>query len=139
MLSLVYVSSAVAEFSKDDLVALLHQSRANNERLGITGLLLYKDGNFIQMLEGPEEAVRSLFRTVSADPRHDGVIRLLEQQVAEQRFPDWSMGFRDLGDPALRELPGYSEFLNEPLDANRFQADPNRAVRLLEIFRQNMR
>ena len=138
MLSLVYVSSAVAEFTKADLVALLQQSRENNERLGITGLLLYKDGNFIQLLEGPEDAVRDLIRTVSADPRHRGIIRLLEEQ-AERRFPDWSLGFKDLNDPEIRELPGYSEFMNEPLDSHQFQSEPTRALRLLEIFRQNMR
>jgi hypothetical protein len=58
-------------FSNEDLVALLQRSRCNNERLGITGLLLYKDGNIIQVLERPDETVRDLFRTISADPLHE--------------------------------------------------------------------
>jgi hypothetical protein len=62
----------------------------------------------------------------------------LESQ-SERRFPDWSMGFRDLSDPAIRDLPGYSEFMNEPLDSDRFQSEPSRAVRLLEVFRRSIR
>ena len=137
MLSIVYVSSSVGMLSKDELVELLVRSREKNERLGITGMLLYKDGNFIQILEGPEEPVRELYRTIEADPRHRGIIRLLELHT-ERRFPDWSMGFRDLNDPEIRDVPGYSEFLNEPLDSDRFKSDPSRSIRLLEVFHRNM-
>jgi hypothetical protein len=135
MLSLVYCSSATNAFSEADLVALLSQSRENNARLDITGMLLYKDGNFIQVLEGPDDAVRQLFNTISADYRHRGVIKLLERPVEERHFADWSMAFRNLTDPGLRDIPGYSEFLNEPLDSPAFRTDPNHARRLLELFR----
>jgi len=138
MLSLVYVSSATVPFSTADLVTLLQHTRENNERLGVTGLLLYKDGNFIQVLEGPDETVRKLFQTISADPRHGGVIRLIEEH-GERRFPDWSMGFRNLDDAEIRDLSGYSEFMNEPLDSRQFQSDPSRAIKLLEVFRRSVR
>ncbi len=62
MLSLIYVSSSTRAFSDADLVALLEQSQEKNARLDITGMLLYKDGNFMQVLEGPDDAVRQLFR-----------------------------------------------------------------------------
>jgi Sensors of blue-light using FAD len=137
MLSLVYVSSATRNFSEPDLVALLKQSQENNARLGITGMLLHKDGNFIQVLEGPDEAVNRLFETINSDERHQGTIRLLDRQVEQREFPDWSMGFRNLKDPAIRELPGFSEFMNEPLNSDLFRKDANRARKLLGIFRRD--
>ncbi|HYP06006.1 MAG TPA: BLUF domain-containing protein [Bryobacteraceae bacterium] len=138
MLSLTYVSSATREFTESELVNLLSRSRENNERHGLTGMLLYKDGSFIQVLEGPDEAVRQLFDIISADDRHRGVIRLLERQIEQREFPEWRMAFQNLNDPALRDLPGYSEFMNEHLDSDAFRKNSGRAHRLLEVFRRNM-
>ena len=138
MLTLVYVSTATMEFSDTQLVDLLCLCRKRNEAELITGLLLYKDGNFIQALEGPDEAVRSKFSAICRDARHRGIITLLEKPIQERRFADWSMGFRNLNDPGLRDTPGYSEFLNEPFTSDSFRADPSRAMHLLGIFRRNM-
>ena len=138
MVSLVYASSAVRLFSDDDLVALLKQSQENNTRLKLSGMLLYKDGNFLQVLEGPEDAVQHLFRAICADDRHRGVLRLLEEQIEQRRFADWAMAFRNLNNPTFQDLPGYSTFMNERLDPETFRVNPSRAQRLLEIFRQNM-
>lgn len=138
MLNLIYVSTALRAFSDADLIALLNQSREKNTRLGITGMLLYKDLSFIQLLEGPDEAVRCLVSTINRDNRHTGILILLDRQIQQRRCPNWSMGFQNLNDPALQSLPGYSEFMNESLDSERYQTDPNHAIRLLELFRKNM-
>ena len=69
-------------------------------------MLLYKDGNFMQALEGPDDAVRALFATIRSDERHRGVILLLEQQIEQRSFSDWTMGFQNLSDPSLRDVPG---------------------------------
>lgn len=138
MLSLVYVSSATQLFSEEDLKGLLQQSRDNNTRLGLTGLLLYKDGNFMQVLEGPDDAVTSLYAKIQSDPRHHGVLQLMRQQIREREYPSWSMGFKNLKDVNLEQTPGYSTFLNDPLNSAGFQADPPRAQKLLRIFRERM-
>ena len=138
MLALVYVSSAKQLFSEDDLTALLRQSRDNNTRLGLTGMLLYKDGNFMQALEGLDEAVTSLFDTIQGDPRHHGVLQLMRRPIAERGFPSWSMGFRNLSGVNLGQMPGYSTFLDEPLNSAGFQSDPARAQKLLRMFRERM-
>jgi hypothetical protein len=138
MLSLVYVSSATQLFSEDDLKALLQQSRDNNTRLGITGMLLYKDGNFMQVLEGPDDALTSLYAKIQHDPRHHGILQLTHQQIKVREFASWSMGFRNLKDVNLQQTPGYSTFLNEPLNSAGFQADPTRAQKLLKMFRATM-
>jgi hypothetical protein len=135
---LVYVSSAVRPFSRPDLEDLLATSRKNNAELGITGMLLYKDGNFMQVLEGEEEPVRALYDKIGDDPRHRGEITLREGFAEGRQFPDWSMGFRDLESREVRDTPGYSEFLNTPLTGREFSEDPTRAQKLLLTFKKTM-
>lgn len=135
MHQLVYVSSATHPFSKPELRALLEKSRANNHRLGVTGMLLYKDGNIMQVLEGERETLEPLFKTIGKDPRHKGVIELINQAIETRQFRDWSMGFRDLNDPDLASVPGYSDFLNRPLSEVR---EPAQSLKLLRLFRANM-
>ena len=120
LFSLIYVSSAVETFSNEELVSLLQTRRGNNTADRVTGMLLYKEGNFMQVLEGEEEKVRRLHDRIQRDPRHRGLITLLEQRTAERQFSGWSMGFRNLSDPGVRETPGYSEFLNVSLNDERF-------------------
>jgi acylphosphatase len=110
MLCIVYVSSAKPEFSDADLMVLLEQSRSKNARLDITGVLLYKDGNVMQLLEGPDQAVGDLIKTIYADQRHHGIIQLLRKRVETREFPDWSMDFRNLGGANIQKV---AEFLNE--------------------------
>jgi D-alanine-D-alanine ligase-like ATP-grasp enzyme len=136
--SLVYVSSAVTLFSSAELVALLDQSRANNARLGISGMLLYKDGNTMQLLEGERDAVLALYERIAVDPRHRGVLRLLEGPTETRLFADWSMAFHDLNAPDAGAIPGYSEFLNTPLTGAEFSANPTRCQKLLTTFKRAM-
>jgi hypothetical protein len=135
---LVYISSATQPFSVDDLSTLLAVSRKNNAELGITGMLLYKDGNFMQVLEGDERTVRALYEKIGVDPRHSGEITLLQGFVDERQFPDWSMGFRDLNSPEIRATQSYSEFLNTPLTGQEFSGDPSRSQKLLLTFKRTM-
>lgn len=139
MYFLIYASSATQAFSREDLLALLAKSRDNNARLGITGMLLYKDGNFIQALEGEEKAVVALYERIAADPRHTQLLPLLRGRQETRQFPEWSMGFRDLNSPEVRQTPGFSEFLNAPLSVAEFAADPTRCQKLLLTFKANMR
>ncbi len=136
--SLVYVSSAVELFSQAELRTLLDTSRRNNTRSGITGMLLYKDGNFMQVLEGPAAALREVHERIGRDPRHTGLITLMERPIAQRQFVDWSMGFRNLADPNLHVSPGYNEFLNMPLTDAALVAEPSRVDKLLRFFREKL-
>ena len=138
MFYLVYVSSAVNPFSPAELVELLTKAREKNSRLGITGMLLYKDGNFLQALEGEEAAVRQLYDTISQDSRHHGEIILDEGETAERQFSHWSMGFRNLDDKEVQATPGFSQFMNKPLNATDFKANPTVCWELLNLFRDKM-
>lgn len=76
-----------------DIQAILAVSRANNARDGITGGLLYSEGCFAQVLEGPIEAVANTFERIQCDNRHGEVTVLQAGPVEAREFPDWSMGF----------------------------------------------
>jgi hypothetical protein len=139
MFFLVYVSSAVTLFPEKELIDLLEISRCNNRALGVTGMLLYKDGNFMQFLEGPKENVLSLMEKIKKDPRHRGVITLMQQEHEEREFPEWAMGFKKMDSGTLPKIPGYSDFLDLPLTSEQFLLQPTKSLRLLLNFKNIMR
>lgn len=102
-------------------------------------MLLYKKGNFLQLLEGDEEAVRSLYARIRQDPRHRKHLSLLEGNIEERQFPTWSMGFRDLADCELPDVPGYSDFMTTPLTGDEFSLHPTRAQKLLLMFKGDIK
>jgi len=139
LFQLVYASTATHPFTMEELRELLKDSHHRNAKVGITGLLLYKDGNFMQVLEGDEVAVRRLFQKISVDPRHRGVITMLQGNIKERQFPNSSMAFRDLNSPESKAISGYSEFLNTPLDGELLSRDLPKCQRLLLLFKKNVR
>lgn len=139
LFQLVYVSSALVPFSRSQLMALLEKSRAKNSTAGISGLLLYHDGNFMQLLEGDESVVRAAHARIVLDPRHTGCITLIQAPVTTRTFPEWSMGYRDLSSSEVLETEGYSQFLNAGQPRQPIPADPNRAITLLQLFRSKIR
>jgi len=114
---LLYVSSASHPLSTTELDALLAQSRNRNAQLGITGLLLYRDGNFMQAIEGPEESMRTVYASILRDPRHHDVISVIDMPVAARSFPDWAMGDINLDIPGRPQILGRSDGQPVPLDS----------------------
>nr|WP_249409070.1 BLUF domain-containing protein [Frigoribacterium sp. CFBP 8751] len=108
-MSTVYVSRSSYPFTDDDLANLLMTSRSNNARLGITGMLLHREGRFIQVLEGPEEAVRERLAVIARDPRHTAVHTIVDERVEDRLFPAWTMGYRAVTDDLATVLPGYAD------------------------------
>ncbi len=90
---IAYVSSAKSPFSAAQLGDILGQSRRNNAQRGITGMMIYVDGNIFQVLEGPNDVVRIVFDTIRVDSRHHDVITLIDKSIDERTFPEWHMGF----------------------------------------------
>ena len=117
---LVYGSTVTWPLNQQEVLGLLQQSHAKNEQLGITGVLLYRDRCFVQVLEGDPDAVRRLFATIQRDDRHQDVQTILEREVQHREFARWEMGFdavsTPLGDgPPIdwEKIPGYSRFLDD--------------------------
>jgi len=134
LFSLLYMSTAQILFTPARMEELLSQSRRNNARDGVTGLLIFRDGTFMQLLEGPQEAVQIRFRKIKADERHYAVVTLFEGPIAERRFPNWSMDYRNLRDPEVRKLPALKEFDTEVFNSGELATDPSLAIQLVKVF-----
>lgn len=139
MINLVYLSSSTRLMQTDELADLLSQSRENNARLDITGMLAYKEGNFIQALEGPEAAVTSLFTKIEQDPRHTGVLRLIKDRIEARQFASWSMAFENVDLLTEAEREAISPFVREPFSENYFGPNSDKAQKLLLSFRKGLR
>jgi hypothetical protein len=135
MIQLTYVSQSVGLMSQQKLIELLDQARAINAEADVSGMLLYKDGSFIQVLEGDEDAVRTIFDRIRKDPRHENVRTLYDEKIARRDFPAWAMGFHNLNGLDLTTVPGYTDFMDTPNMARAFFDDLTRAKKLLLLFR----
>ncbi len=109
LVRLVYASRAVSAVGQEELVAILRKSKANNPALGVTGVLCFSEGIFLQALEGGRRAVNQLYNRIVSDPRHTQVELLCYEEIHERRFAGWSMGQANMArlNPAL--LLKYSE------------------------------
>jgi len=101
---IVYVSTCDTQDIGPIAGPILDASRRNNPRLGLTGLLAAARGTFLQVLEGPPDAVAAMLQTISGDPRHHDMIALIERSVETRAFGEWSMAWAEL--PAASPLAG---------------------------------
>lgn len=88
----LYASRSVKPLAASNLDAVLEQSRRNNPRSGITGLLCYTDDIFVQVIEGGRDNVCKLFNAIVRDDRHQDIRLLVYEEIAERIFESWSMG-----------------------------------------------
>ena len=109
LVRLMYASRAVPAIDQEELIAILRKSKANNPSLGVTGVLCFSEGIFLQALEGGRTAVNKLYNRIATDDRHTQVELLSYEEIGERRFAGWSMGQVNITrlNPAL--LLKYSE------------------------------
>jgi len=107
MYYLVYSSTATQTISNQQLATILQSSHRNNPMLGITGMLLYCQGKFIQVLEGKRDAVHELYLKIVKNPLHTDAHVLLEGRLPQRNFTSWTMGYKALDDIELRALSGF--------------------------------
>jgi len=110
MIKLIYISTAIKDFSQEDCESLLEQSREKNQRLNITGLLILKDRTFIQWLEGKEEDVNEVFETIKKDDRHFQVTQIAKESIEKRAFPEWHMGFKNVKNLSENEHKKLKDF-----------------------------
>ncbi len=113
LINCVYASAATHDFTTADLTARLEQSRANNQRQDVTGMLLYTPGSFFQVLEGDPAAVAAIFARVAKDPRHTRITVIIEEPIAQWTFGAWSMGAATMTAQELREVSGTNDFFGD--------------------------
>ncbi|MGA0394005.1 MAG: BLUF domain-containing protein [Rhodospirillales bacterium] len=130
MIQAIYISAETEKFTPEALKELLVQARENNQAKGISGLLVYHGGSFLQVLEGPEVEVENLLEKIHKDPRHNNIKILFKDTVPEKEFEDWSMGFDDAANIAQAN----EGFLDYQTDIAALTIDRTRAKRVLKMF-----
>lgn len=132
MYYMIYRSVATDSPTEASLLKMLEWAREANARRGVTGMLLYQNGRYMQMLEGEEATVRELFDKISRDPRHHLVKVVASGTTSKRHFNDWSMGFRDMDQ--VSKLPDYDTYLNEQLAEKRFGSEERVAYQFMLHF-----
>jgi hypothetical protein len=136
MLQLCYASRAVRPFDSAQLADLLSRARANNESLGVTGLLLYDNQWFMQVLEGEYANVLQLYEKILRDRRHSEKLLVYKLDIEKPSFKNWSMGFLHVDRRAALQLPGYNNFFTKDFSPTAFRRDADRVREALLQFRE---
>ena len=108
LVRLLYASRAV-DTSPGPIQAILETARRHNHEHGVTGILVYGGGIFMQAIEGGRQAVSDLYGAIQRDPRHKDVALLHYEEILERRFGGWTMGLVDLGRVNASVVLKYSE------------------------------
>jgi len=139
MIQLVYVSTATNRPTEADLLSLLEQARIRNHRQHITGMLLYSNRTYLQLLEGETKDVLNLYGAICNDSRNEGHEILRESKILSRDFPDWSMGFENLESYPPNEIPGFVEVFGGKLDKSIAVSNITNAIKLLMKFANERR
>ena len=134
---LIYRSKATVYMGDDDLIDLLCKARRNNAEKGISGLLLYGYGNFIQLLEGPKDIVSDLYHSrISNDPRHREVVMLHAGFTTKRSFKHWSMAFKPIDLEKTKLIDGFTDPLLSRSDdhSDKDLLAPLRLLQLMQGF-----
>lgn len=124
-------------FDTGALLEMLKKARQKNTALGITGLLLHNNGNFLQLIEGSKENVTALFNTISNDDRHRDIIVLISESTNDRLFPEWSMGLREITTEEFNRIPGLSNYFGEHASLIADNEIASKAMQLIAMFRSN--
>ena len=135
MIRLTYASTALKEWSPEELLKLLTECRTNNGAKNITGILLYNKGTFFQVLEGDEASVNSLYGMIEHDKRHKDVTLIQQENITERAFPYWSMGFEKLDAKEISKIEGLNDFFEHDFTPSGFASHKNIIGPLLSHLR----
>ena len=114
ILLLAYISDATREYSDSEMDELLNTCRRNNEKLNVTGMLIYGENKFLQVLEGDPIIIHELYDKIEKDPRHKNSVVMDTSLIEERNFSDWSMGYqRTSAESIAKELKGYVDVFDE--------------------------
>jgi hypothetical protein len=131
MRSIIFFSTAVQLMNEEELTALGKECADFDSHVGITGMLLHRQGNFLQVIEGSKAVIRDMFARINADPRHRDVQVISDRRIARREFDGQAVGFVNMD-----ALPPDTPFLN-PFAAEVFTAEPELALLALSYFFRN--
>lgn len=133
LIQLIYVSTATHELNTDELNKILDSSVQHNEQNDVTGLLLYVEGSFMQVVEGPEKSIDELTGRLEHDSRHHSILVLSRSEIFTREFASWSMGFKSIVRADLRDHPQFVPFFSS--DFNPVQlGTPGLALEIMQVM-----
>jgi hypothetical protein len=97
-----YVSTVSSNLNETDIQKILDYSRDWNINNQITGILLFSEGNFFQVLEGEKELVTELFKRIKMDSRHYNLIKIFEKEISQERYKGYKANFISLTPASVR-------------------------------------
>lgn len=137
--NLIYVSSALTELGTDELTKILESAVRHNAQQLVTGMLLYSNGSFMQVLEGEGAVVDETYARIQQDGRHTGLILIERAPIKGRSFENWSMGFKCLQGTDVATHPAYAPFFKDGFDAATIGAKKGIALDILKSFALNQR
>jgi hypothetical protein len=138
--NLFYCSLAKEHISKDDILDILKCSRRNNEKIAITGILVYwkKTNQFLQLLEGEENVVLNLYDKICIDNRHSLSRIIYQENILERGFKVWTMAFKSIEEIDTTGIDGFSEFSKLGFTNERTKVSPSIAINLIQSFKDSL-
>ncbi len=133
LFQIIYMSSLVTD-EPAILPPILEVAVRSNKQRNITGMLLYADGNILQVLEGEKAVLVEAFRSIQSDVRHHGIFVLIEEDITVRRFSSWSMGFKHLSPADLAKFPTAAHVFKAHPDEISVRVRPSDAQIILESF-----
>ena len=136
MIQVSYLSKSPEPMTAEALLSLLNECRTNNRKNGVTGMLLYANGTFLQAIEGEEKVIDALLERIYADPRHAEIQMLHRTEIDRPQYADWSMGFDQVSNEALDEVEGLRDFGEENFNFDYLVGHGSVMDSLLDHYRQ---
>lgn len=135
LIMLCYTSIASHLMTHQELLMLLKQAREQNLKRKTTGILIYMEGCFFQILEGERNSLEALYVKIASDKRHHHVIKLLESRIDKRNFAGWNMAFRNISREELAQETGLTDFLDQ--ENQGFKGLQSESINaLIDAFRQ---
>jgi hypothetical protein len=114
--------------------SIVKTSIKNNQHNKITGMLLYSEGNVVQVLEGEKQSVIDTFHRIETDIRHLGIIVLIDEEIAHKDFGTWSMGCKQINGISFQDRPEDARLLNLRNSEVASRVRPSKALDVLRSF-----
>ena len=134
MIELIYISDTPNTLDQSTIFEILNSSHAKNKLNDLTGHLYYDGNSFLQIIEGEENAVRSLYEKIKIDPRHTNVETLYENEINERAFEGWEMAFKELETSTVQN----SMVMFNKLKQNSKRHIPNFGAGLFGLFKDSI-
>jgi len=132
--TICYISDSKTDESLDSLKTLFQQAEENNIKNEITGILIYKNKNFLQVFEGESKVVDETFKRIVKNKKHHNIFKIIETNIDSRIFEDYNYGFTTISDKTtIRQLQEYFDWLK---DADNMVA--NEIIALVKNFTKDI-